>query len=262
MARFDFTDAAATGYGYIWKERTDIASLAAMPFLVKIGSFAAIMFLGLEANILRQGLILLPAYLLEGFIVALVIRMFVFNERFAGLLDSGRVNEAIFPEPQRRSIMAGVIVYVMTKLATSLMAGSMMVAEAVETSPMMPEPNGSVFITSLMILVFMLWAFRFFWLYVPAAMGIPPGVFLERIKGFTTSFYLLALWLMCFVPMMVVLVAAAKLLGVVFPGAEAGDRSPIFIILMAGVQSGVELVVSLVSAVAMAQAIRSVFLGK
>ena len=145
-----------------------ILPLAVMPFLVKTGSFAAVLLLGLEANILRQGLLLLPSYFIEALWVVIVIRMAMFGERFDRIAaGQGQIDENV-----KRAIMGAALIYVLTKLITYFLSGTMMMAREIEKSPMMPEPNGAPFLSLIMIIVFMVWAFRFLWLYVPVANGM------------------------------------------------------------------------------------------
>ncbi|MGB4107873.1 MAG: hypothetical protein WBK55_08775 [Alphaproteobacteria bacterium] len=258
MAKFDFVEAAASGYRYVWKERRALLPLAILPLGVKMGSYAGIYLMDIGDNVLRQGLVLLPAHLMEGFVVALAIRMAMFGERYDGLFTSGQ--KEIYSQERRRAIMAGVVTYLIIKLVVSLLAGGSMIAQAYETSTTLPKPtpSGEIYVTTLMVMIFGIWAFRFFWLYVPAAMGIPAGVFLVRIRGFMTSVYIAGFWMLCFVPMAVLLIAAAKMLMGVFPGPEAGIASPIYSMVMAIVQPVIELVIALTSSVGMAYAVRAI----
>ena len=89
MAKFDFIESAAIGYRYVWRERYALLPLVSLPIAVKMGSYAAIYLMNIEQNVLRQGLVLMPAYLLEGFIAILVIRMAMFGERYHNLFQSG-----------------------------------------------------------------------------------------------------------------------------------------------------------------------------
>ena len=258
MAKFDFVESAAAGYRYVWRERHSLLPLAAMPLAVKVGSYAAIYLLDLNENVLRQGLLLLPAHFMEGFIVVLAIRMAVFGEQYHHLVKSNDVET--YPKGQRRAIMAGVIVYLFTKLVSSFLSGWVVIAQQVEKMPGMPKPapqDGGIYVTSIMVTLFLLWAFRFFWLYVPVAMGIPMTSFLERIKGFMTSVYMAGFWMLCFVPMAVILVGIAKAMMFLFPETSGGGLA-FSNIVMAIVQPVIELIIALTSSVGMAYAVRAI----
>lgn len=263
MAKFDFVEAAASGYRYVWMERRRLLPLALLPFFVKMGTYAAIYLMDIGDNVLRQGLLLLPAHLMEGFVVVLAIRMALFGERYDTLFAGKEQN--IYPEDQRRAIMAGVVVYLITKLAVSLFAGGTMIAQAYETSTVLPKPapkpEGELYVTMIMLMIVGVWGFRFFWLYVPAAMGISSKDFLYRIRGFMTSIYIAGFWMLCFVPMAVLLIATAKMLMGIFPGPEAGVASPVYSMIMAAVQPVIELIISLTSGVGMAHAVKAIMSG-
>lgn len=252
MAKFDFVEAAAAGYRFVWAERRNIAPFATIPLLVKIGCYAAVAFWGLEDNYLRQGLLLLPGYFMEGFVVAIVIRMALFGENYNRLFEMAQ-DKAVVPDHISRSILACVAIYLLTKLVSSFFAGIVMNA--------MPELKGISTVTSLMILVFAFWAFRFFWLYVPAAMDISIPNFIHKIRGFMTSFYLAGFWMVCCVPFLILLLGFVKIMAIVFP--EGGGVVSIVanIIGMAVAHSFVELLIALISAVGMGYAVRSMMNG-
>ncbi len=264
MAKFDFVEAAASGYRYVWMERRRLLPLVMLPFFVKMGTYAAIYMMDIGDNVLRQGLLLLPAHLIEGFVIVLAIRMAMFGERYDTLF-AGKGGQGIYPEDRRRAIMAGVVIYLIIKLAVSLFAGGTMIAQAYETSTVLPKPapkpQGEIYVTMIMLMMVGVWAFRFFWLYVPAAMGISPKDFLYRIKGFMTSIYIAGFWMLCFVPMAVLLIATAKMLMGIFPGPEVGVASPVYSMIMAVVQPVIELIIALTSGVGMGYAVRAIMTG-
>jgi hypothetical protein len=252
MAKFDVVKAAASGYQYVWMERKKILPLAVLPFFVKTGSFAAVALLGLEANILRQGLIFLPSFFMEAFIVVVVIRMSMFGERYDKIaLGADKIDNGV-----KRAVLAGVLVYVLTKMVSYFLLGTAMMAKEIEKNPALPQPQGSPYMMSLLILVFAVWAVRFFWLYVPVAMGMTAGRFLNLIRPITSSLYLIALWLFCSVPLSVVLLGVAQFLMTVFPGGD-GQGSLVYTTLIAPVHAVIELSIAAICGVAMAHALRN-----
>lgn len=259
MAKFDFVEAAASGYRYVWNERRALLPLAVMPLAVKIGSYAAIALLGLHYNYLRQGLVMLPAFLIEGFIVALVIRMAVFGERYNSLYDLGSEKQPL-PLSTRRAIMASVVMYLLIKLILAFLGGTAMAAQEIEKSGALPEPSGSPMMTGVLILVFMLWAFRFVWVYVPAAMGIPATEFLRIIKPYISSVYILGMWMLCFVPFSLALLLFTKAGLGIFPPVN-GMPSQGYLLVMSIVNSVIELGLALTSSVAMAYGVRMIMSG-
>ncbi len=234
-----------------------ILPLAVMPFLVKTGSFAAVLLLGLEANILRQGLLLLPSYFIEALWVVIVIRMAMFGERFDRIAaGQGQIDENV-----KRAIMGAALIYVLTKLITYFLSGTMMMAREIEKSPMMPEPNGAPFLSLIMIIVFMVWAFRFLWLYVPVATGMTVRRFLEIIRPFVSSIYLIALWMLCSIPISAILLGIAQLFLAVLPGVD-GQGSMVYTVFLAPLRAAAELGIAGVTGVAMAHALRMMANGQ
>ena len=73
MAHFDFIESAMYGYRTTWNNRHMLLRLAALPFLVKLGCYAALLLLDMDDQYLRHGLILLPSFFAEGFLLAYVI---------------------------------------------------------------------------------------------------------------------------------------------------------------------------------------------
>ncbi len=256
MAEFNFVEAAAAGYRFVWRERRSILTLALIPLSVKVGSYAAISLFDMEKNFLRQGLVMLPAHFLEGFVVALVVRMALLGENFTRLFDPGPGQPQQFSESQRRAVMASAAIYLLTKLVCSFFAGSMMTAQTMEPIPSMTPPPTSTLTMTIMLIIFMVWMFRFFWLYVPAAMGVSVRQFLQAINSFYSSFYLLGLWVVCFVPLMGILIGIAKSLLILL-----GQESLPYMVLIAFIQAVFELGIALVAAVAMGYTVRNVMTG-
>jgi hypothetical protein len=260
MAKFDFVEAAASGYRYVWNERRALLPLTFMPLAVKIGSYAVIALLGLHYNYLRQGLVMLPAFLIEGFIVALVIRMAVFGERYNNLYELG-TEKAPLASTTRRAILASVVTYLLIKLILAFLGGTAMAAQEIEKSGALPEPNGSPMVTAILILVFMLWAFRFLWLYVPVAMGISAADFLRMIKPYVSSVYILGMWMLCFVPFSLALLVMTKAGLIIFPPIDGVPSQP-YLLVMSVVNSVIELGLALTSSIAMAYAVRMIASGE
>ena len=67
-ANFDFVGVTNQAYHTVWMNRTSLLKIAGLPLMIKFGCLAAILFLGFEGQILRHGLIMLPAYFAEGFL--------------------------------------------------------------------------------------------------------------------------------------------------------------------------------------------------
>jgi len=105
--------------------------------------------------------------------------------------------------------MSGIITYVLINI---LLGGYlallmyMMPAEIMEqTNPDPQDFPAYLGLIAVFSLIISFWGFRFIWLYIPMAVNYPLLGFLKRIAGVSTSFYMIAVWLVCFVPAIVVL---------------------------------------------------------
>ncbi len=257
MKTFNFIEAAGHGYQFIWDQRRPLASLAVLPLAVKFGCVALILFLDLQGNYLRQGLALLPGYFLEGWLVAMAIRLAVFGESWLPGAQGLRVDEGV-----KRLVLASAILYTLTKLFVSLSAAFLIsVVGMNQGTPPAEAPPGSF--AALLTLTFVsIWLFRFLWMYVPMAMNIPLDGFMRRIIQVPISLPMLAVWMLCMVPAAVVLFGISGILRPMMMGAAEGDPAVSFLFVMSCFEAVMETIIALVSGVAMAFAFREFFGGK
>ncbi len=106
-----------------------------------------------------------------------------------------------------------------------------------------------------------LWTFRFFWLYVPFAMGYPVLPFLKKIESYATSFYILGVWLLVMVPMALVTVTAANILQILLPGASENAPSDLYMYLFSGIQTFIETLVAIIASVGVAYGFSDIISG-
>lgn len=244
MQTFDFIDSLMAAYGFLWRNRRIVAALAFVPVLIKIACFIVVYALGLEESWLRQGLLYLPAFFAEGVLLARLVVM-------AG--RDGKAAPLVLPVSGNKNVMAATLAYVLIKLVLAFVAGiGMMSVEAqraAESAGLDPQTSLGLFMASLFLMAFSLWAFRLTWLYVPLAQGYSPRAFLRRIQGMRISFVLIGLWLLCFVPMILVLVMSAGLLADIFGHAEE-TPSQIYRFAIIIVQSVLEIITLMLASVA------------
>lgn len=249
MAAFDFVDSAARGYQFVWNQRKVLVHLATLPLFIKLGCFSAVILLGVQENFLRQGLLLLPSYFAEGWLLASVVR-------YALLSPAGKFSAKDY---QSKPVVAAMLVYVLIQLVLSVLSGLALSADLQTQSPP-PDPTFGTFVLGLSFLFFLVWAFRLLWIFIPVALGYSVQGFLIRIKAYVTSFYMMGTWLLCFVPLALFLVVVSQILLMFFP-AQGSEPSEFYTLAIAGIQVVLELAISLVSTVAMAYGIRSIYEG-
>lgn len=246
---FDFMAAANHGYLTVWENRDVLLRLAGLPFLIKMGCIAAILFLGMEQDVLRHGLIMLPSYFAEGFLIAYVLRVLCAG---GNLGDDVKQAHSYFQD-----VVASMVLYVLIKIVLAALIG--MTVESLPTDfaqTPQPEPSSQAFMAAMMLFAFMIWAFRFMWLYVPLAMGVPLSEFLKKIEGFGVSFPMFSCWLMCFLPLATLTLMLSKVLLLAFPQVEGGDNL-LSTLVIACFQGCMEIGILTVTSLAMAQGFKT-----
>ena len=259
MARFDFIDSAARGYRFFWDQREVIARMALIPVVIKIVSFLAVTALGLEDNFLRLGLLLLPSYFAEGWLVAQLVRLAVLDESWLMNLSGDVKKDAVLMRSRMRGILAGTLVYVLTKLVLSVFSGIALMQPGLHGSQATATEQGpGMLLAAILLLAVMIWAFRLLWFYIPAALDYSLTDFAKRIKSYGMSFYMLGTWLMCFVPLAMALIFISQVMMTIFP-ADGEAPSVLYTYAMAIVQAVIEMVIAIVSSVAMTYGIDSLY---
>ena len=258
MASFDFVECTAKSYRFIWQSRADVLRLSLMLLSVKILIFVALIVFGLQQDILRQGLFSLPVYFFEGWVIAQLMVMALYGQE----PERGQAFKLPPPEDIERNVKASMIVYVLTKLMLSFVLGSTFNAQGELPAATPPEPSLQIFFMAMMMIVFMLWSFRFLWLYIPLVLGCQPIDFLRRFQAFSSSFYMVGVWVLCFVPLMIAMVVVSEFMSMVLGGLGFDQDSVVFKSGLAVIQAIIDYAMSLVSSIGIAFGIYSVFKGE
>jgi hypothetical protein len=249
MQHFDFIDTLTAAYGFLWRNRRVVLAMAFVPLLIKIACLVVIFAFGLETAYLRQGLLALPSYFAEGVLTAKLIIM------------AGRGGDVLYPAPARddRRVMAATLVYVLVKLALAFAGGmGMMIIALQEANATAPaDGSPSLLFAVIFLLGVMIWAARLAWLYVPVAQGYSMMAFLMRVRGLKISFVLIGTWLVCFVPLGLLLILVAGMLENVL-GHTADDPSQIYRFVVIVLQAALDLLAGLVSSLAIGFGIHTI----
>lgn len=256
MITFDFVECASKAYGYVWHNRQEVLRISGALLAFKIFSFFIVIALQLDENLLRQGLILLPSHLFEGWVIAHIMINALTSEESDAYKIAAPDSEADF----KRRVLSSALIYVLLKLILSFLAGItfMDMQSAADHTP--AEPGPGLFFMSTMLIIFLVWSFRFLWLYIPVLLGKTPIEFLIKIKPLSSSLYMLGLWVMCFVPIGLGLIAVSELISGLFPTTATGDDLPALKKYLSGIfQAAFDYVMVLVSSLGMAYAISSIF---
>lgn len=233
MASFDFIEAAVRGYEFVWRHKGYLARVAFPVVFVKIACVLAVVTLGLQDMYLRQGIVLLPGYVVEALFMVGLIRYALYGESifiWGRSVPSENPPTSIIPSVGSMSrvqcVQAGVAVYLLSVVVLLAATGVIMdYAQTVDPSMVKSSETPPTFAGGFVILAILsasVWMFRLFWLYIPVAMGASLFGFVRRIRGMSSSFYMIGTWLMCFLPPMVVYAFGLQILAAIFPQGTEG----------------------------------------
>lgn len=247
---FDLIDAASFGYSAVWAERHYLLKLALVPLMIKFASMVIIMTQGFEADILKQGLILIPATLTEGWLLAQFLRTLIKQERWPIILEQEPDEKTLtYLLTRARGIVACCLVYVLLMLVTYFFKyGYDYLTEAnilpnAETAGDTP-PNPAFMLFGIVGLVFGIWSFRFFWIYIPFSVLVGAKDYLKYMGGFASSLKLMGLFLISMVPTLVLAMLVSGVVATPFAGDDELNKIGQFLMLFIG--SAAEILIALI----------------
>ncbi|MCB1680943.1 MAG: hypothetical protein H6858_08755 [Rhodospirillales bacterium] len=204
MASFDFLKAAIKGYQFAWFHGAELFKFS-FP-VVFIGVFCELVVIqsGMEENILRRGLLELPATFAQGYFLCELVRYVIYNEPFVlwGYARSSKIGEfqtlytqRMADRPRKALIQGAVIFYVFQILVATMLWGlSRMAAEIPVDAGSVESVNGPDLLTGLvnlsvvvLILLAAFWSIRLSFLYISFAMGYGVRRYLRKLAGFSSS---------------------------------------------------------------------------
>lgn len=203
MASFDLITAAGNAYIKIWTEREYLFRMAMIPLFIKYIFYSiSVLYFGAD-NIIRLSLVMLPAYFAEGWLLSHWARTIILNHRWPFRPSGDEKKDYIEIQKRARGILGGMVTYVLINL---LMAGYFSFFMSYLPADMNPEQaDPKVALMGVVMMVSLLLLFRFIWLYIPLAVNAPMVKVFENLKPMLTSFSMMGLWLVCFIPAAIVL---------------------------------------------------------
>lgn len=227
MAPFDVIEVAGKGYTLVWEERRYLARLAIVPVVLKLVCFTVVIALGWQEIYLRQALVMLPSYFVEGWLLSHLVRFIFLGQRWPFRSTGDEEKDRSVLQDRAQGIIGGTVFYVLIRfLQNGLFAFVRIYGAPPDITPAatsVQEPSMMIFMLAVVMLVITIWAFRFFWLFIPAAVNYPVRQFVRGLGGFSTSIHMIGTWLICFVPLVFVLfIVTAQVLSV-----SGGDISSV-----------------------------------
>jgi len=269
MSQFNFNMMDAAGYGFyrVWAERSYLLKLAMFPFLIKLGSTIAVFVLGLESDILRQGLVLLPGVIAEGWVLSQFLRTLLKNERWPTALpqniDEGLLDRLLL---RARGIIAATIAYTLIGLissfvryiifgfmfgnfespgqqVTDMLESGMEQAVTAEGEKATIHPLLALPMLGLLGVLF--WAYRLAWVYIAFSVLMPVRDYLRAVGGLMASAKMMILFFCTMTPVMFIVILLSRVIFNAFGGGDDGsDDIARFIMIFVSViaEMGIALV--------------------
>lgn len=263
--KFDFIESAVHGYRMIWAERQHLLAIAFVPFAVKFLTYLAIVLLQVQDNYLRQGLLLVPSNIAEAWFIAYALRLTLLGESWPSLLTGDTKADKLLMARRKRALQGAIGIYVLIKLVSAFALGLGMaeyeVGQQLAQQGAAYEGSPMIVFGGLVLIAVSIWAFRYMWLYVPVALGHRMRDFLAAVPGFMGAFRLMAVWMICFTPLVLLLMVLADVLKMLFPAAELDIGHLLYVVVWSLVQSGSELFIALVVSLAVGRGFFDVIRG-
>lgn len=269
MASFDFIEAATRAYAFAWDEKKYLARVAFSAVFVKVICDLLIYLMGYEQQFLRQGLFMIPGFVVEALLIVGVIRYFLHGEP---VFIWGR---PFVPAHPRRALLpylgslsridclrAGFAMYMLIVVLSLCFNGLWLDFFMNFEKEVLPEqvsnaqPNAAASILVLTLLAAFVWLYRVLWLYIPLAIGLSIKQFFQLTRGFETSFYMIALSLICAFPLLLLFYLGINVIQHTF-----SEGSVAFILTGAVMRSMFFVAVTVVQAVAMTVACSELIIG-
>lgn len=269
MASFDFVDASAKGYSFVWQERGYLARVAIPVLFVKVVCLLGVFVLGLHEQYVRQGLVLMPGHIIEAVFVVGLIRyalygeaMFIWGKRVP--VPPSDIKHVPYQGwmSRKQCVQGGIVMYILLKVVSIGFSAAVLdnlTGQAMPSPPVDGQSIPPLFGAIILFAVFaaFIWVFRIFWLYIPIVMGVSVRGFLKRISGIQSSVFMIATWFMCFLPLIVILALGIQM----FSGLFA-QGSAVHILVRSILEGAAEIGIISVQVVAMTYGFREIILGK
>ncbi|MCI5059794.1 MAG: hypothetical protein MRY79_01845 [Alphaproteobacteria bacterium] len=208
MISIDIVDTAMCAYQKVWQERKYLARMALVPLLIKYVFFAIAITYVEPGNVIRMGLIMLPAFFAEGWFLAHWVRTVIVGHRWP-FRPSGDMEKDMSRLNQRaQGVIRGMTAFVVINF---LMAGyfaffmHFLPADLLISEEAAQEADPNIAVIGLVMAVSMFFLFRYVWGYIPLALNIPLRGFIRAVQPIRVTFIFIGVWLMCFVPTILIL---------------------------------------------------------
>lgn len=252
MSSFDIVTAAGNAYTKVWHERAYLMTLAAVPVLIKFICFVVLFTYDFGDNSLRSTLVLVPSYFVEGWMLSHWVRLIVLGQRWPFQPTGDDDADMKVLNERARGVLGGMIVYVLIQMLIAAVWAGVVTLPMDEES--LQNPDMGMRLMSVALFVFMLWAFRFLWIFIPVAANYTMTGFLKDVAHPKLSLYMIAVWLICAVP------GFTLMMGLTLPIILGGEEVPMVMRFMsAGVQVVLEVVINCLATAGIAYGLKDMY---
>lgn len=219
----DFIDYVGRGYQLIWNERFYFLKLSLIPFIVRALTHGIAHITAIDENPIRLAILMLPSFFVQGWLVAQVVRLIFFQERWPIHLTGNAKHDAAIISGRTRCVLGGMILFALIQF---IMAGIAGYAAALQSgieaqgSPAQSSSPYMLFAGIIMILA-VLWAFRLVWLYMPVMIDMRMKRFLSYFSGIKGGAELILLYVLAMVPTLMVFGVVLGVFGGFFPSESS-----------------------------------------
>lgn len=210
MTSVDIIQSAGLAYKRTWDERRYLLPMLIVPLLIKYFLFTVADIFVEGDNLLRLSLIMVPAYLAEGWLLSHWVRTIVVGHRWPFRPTGDDKADIKHIKLRARGVLSGAVGFTLINMG---MAGYFSFFMSYVPTDMTPETaDPSVALVGIIMLMATLMLFRYIWFYIPLAVNTPPKLFIKAVQPIRATFQLLGLWLVCVVPAIFVLQVVGGLL--------------------------------------------------
>lgn len=256
---FDLVTAVGRAYQSVWEERRYLLRLAAVPFLLKIIFFTLGYVNGGDDNIWRMSVIMVPAWIVEGWMLSHVVRLVLLGQRWPFRPTGDRAADLPALQSRYRGVMGGALCFALTQLVIGGWFAVLMMLVPIQLT----QPTAEISVSAeaafaaCALLGMAIYFFRFAWLYVAAAAGAPVRAVANRLShGMMMSVRLIGVWLLCAVPAMVVIQVLVGVLLMIAGPEGAGDAVMVISIVA---KVALDIIKNLLCAMAVAYIFQAMF---
>lgn len=260
--RYDMIDTSVQSFKILLSDIPYLLKLMLFPVIIKIICYIIVHFYGLENDIIKQNLIMIPAFIAEGWLVVQWLRTVGLNERWPYKYQIS-ISGEISNRPRIKAILSSIQIYVLIKLAMgALVAIALYYKAGLAVDGEQKSGSAIGFILAFAVLGLILWGYRLLWLFIPLSMNYPIKAFIKDVGGLMGSIKIIGMNLICTMPIYLILTIAVTIIFTVLNAVGIDDESSISGFILIIISSIGEIIISVLCATAVLLAFKDLMVKK